>query len=47
VGERHGNASGGEGGHREEAAPLDVGAAQAGCGQDGIPLVRPFGIGRA
>jgi hypothetical protein len=44
VGERHGDASGGEGGHSEEAAALDVGAAEVGCSQDGIPFGRPLGI---
>lgn len=44
VGERHGDAGRGEGGHREEAAAFDIGTAQVGGGQDWISLVRPVGV---
>jgi hypothetical protein len=44
VGERHGDASSGESGHCEEAAALDVGAAQVGGGQDRILFGRTLGI---
>ncbi|GAA5707060.1 hypothetical protein Save01_07919 [Streptomyces avermitilis] len=44
VSERHGDAGGTEGGHREEPAALDIGAAQVGGRQDGISLIGLIGI---
>ncbi len=44
VSEGHGDAGGGEGGHREEAAAFDVGAAEVGYSQDRILFGQPLGI---
>lgn len=47
VGEWHGDAGSGEGGHREEAAALNIGPAEVRCGENGIPFGRLLAIGCA
>ncbi len=47
VGQGHDHACGGEGGHSQEAASFDVGAAQVGGCDDGIGVVRKGRLGVA